>query len=104
MDVKTIVDAGPLIGWLNASDQWHEWSVATLSARRGALCTTEIVLSEACWHLGGNTKPAHALLSLVNLTTFWVLALCAMGLARLSSASFTKADNAMSIYRAACVW
>jgi len=66
MDVKTIVDAGPLIGWLNASDQWHEWSVATLSARRGALCTTEIVLGEACWYLGGNTKPAHALLSLVR--------------------------------------
>ncbi len=22
--IKTIVDAGPLIGWLNASDQWHE--------------------------------------------------------------------------------
>jgi hypothetical protein len=33
----------------------------------------------------------HALLSLVNLTTFWVLGLRAMGLARLSSVSFTKA-------------
>ena len=31
------VDAGPLIGWLNANDQWHEWSVSTLSARRGPL-------------------------------------------------------------------
>ena len=66
MDVKTIVDAGPLIGWLNAADQWHEWSVAALTARRGPLHTTEIVLGEACWHLGGNTQAAHALLDLVR--------------------------------------
>ena len=66
MEIKTIVDAGPLIGWLNAADQWHEWSVAALSARRGPLHTTEIVLGEACWHLGGNTQPAHALLDLVR--------------------------------------
>jgi predicted nucleic acid-binding protein len=66
MDVKTIVDAGPLVGWLNANDQWHQWSVAALSSCPGAVSTTEIVLGEACWHLGGNTKPAHALLSLVR--------------------------------------
>jgi hypothetical protein len=28
--------------------------------------TTEIVLGEACWHLGGNTQPVHALLGLVR--------------------------------------
>lgn len=66
MEIRTIVDAGPLIGWLNANDQWHEWSVAALSARRGPLHTTEIVLGEACWQLGGNTQPAHALLDLVR--------------------------------------
>ena len=66
MVIRTIVDAGPLIGWLNAADQWHGWSVAALSARRGPLHTTEIVLGEACWQLGGNTQPAHALLDLVR--------------------------------------
>ena len=66
MEVKTIVDAGPLIGWLNAADQWHKWSVSVLSARRGALHTTEIVLGEACWQLGGNTQPVHGLLDLVR--------------------------------------
>ena len=66
MEIRTIVDAGPLIGWLNEDDQWHDWSVAALSARRGPLHTTEIVLGEACWHLGGNTQPAHALLDLVR--------------------------------------
>ena len=66
MEIRTIVDAGPLIGWLNEDDQWHDWSVAALSARRGPLHTTEIVLGEACWHLGGNSQPAHALLDLVR--------------------------------------
>jgi len=66
MAVDTIVDAGPLVGWLNGSDQWHEWSRQALSRRRGVLHTTEIVLGEACHHLGGNTAMAHALLDLVR--------------------------------------
>jgi predicted nucleic acid-binding protein len=66
MEIKTIVDAGPLIGWLNAADQWHAWSVSLLSTRRGPLHTTEIVLGEACWQLGENTQPVHALLDLVR--------------------------------------
>jgi len=65
MEVRTIVDAGPLIGWLNAADQWHEWSVSVLKKVKGPVHTSEIVLGEACWNLGGNTKPVHALLSLV---------------------------------------
>ncbi len=47
MEVTNLIDAGPLIGWFNANDQWHEWSVETLSALRGPLHTTEIVLGEA---------------------------------------------------------
>jgi predicted nucleic acid-binding protein len=66
MEIRTIVDAGPLIGWLNATDQWHDWSVSVLAARRGPLHTTEIVLGKACWHLGGNSQPVHALLDLVR--------------------------------------
>ena len=73
MEVRTLVDAGPLIGWLNAADQWHSWSVKTLSAFRGPLHTTEIVLGEACWHLGGNTQPAHALLGLVRMGAIQLL-------------------------------
>lgn len=66
MNVRTLVDAGPLIGWLNAADQWHAWSVSVLSATRGPLHTSEVILGEACWNLGGNSQPAHALLSLVR--------------------------------------
>jgi len=67
MEIGNLVDAGPLIGWFNAADQWHAWSTQVLSGLEGPLHTTEIVLGEACWHLGGNTRPAHALLSLVRI-------------------------------------
>lgn len=66
MRVLTLVDAGPLIGWLNAADQWHDWSVSVLSGIRNPLHTSEVILGEACWNLGGNTRPAHALLDLVR--------------------------------------
>ncbi|MDE3083768.1 MAG: PIN domain-containing protein [Verrucomicrobiota bacterium] len=66
MDVKTLVDAGPLIGWFNANDQWHDWSVEALRSHHGVLHTTEIVLGEACHHLGGTTAAVHALLTLVR--------------------------------------
>jgi predicted nucleic acid-binding protein len=62
-----------LIGWLNAAYQWHSWSVETLSKVRGPLHTTEIVLGEACWDLGGNTQPVHALLGLVRAGAIQVL-------------------------------
>ena len=76
MDVKTIVDAGPLIGWLNFSDQWRRWSVDALKTRRGALHPTEVVLGEACYQLGGNSATIQALLTLVRegavvLHTLW---------------------------------
>ncbi len=66
MEVKTLVDAGPLIGWFNATDQWHQWSVGALRRRSGILHTTEIVLGEALYHLGGNTAMVQALLALVR--------------------------------------
>jgi len=82
MDLETIVDAGPLIGWFSARDQWHDWSVATLAPRRLPLHTTEIVVGEACWHLGGNTPAVHALLDHVRagnvmLVHLWPEALAA---------------------------
>jgi len=66
MDVKRIVDAGPLVAWLNASDQWHKWATAALTQGQGPLHTTEIVLGEACYHLGGNSAPVQALLDWVR--------------------------------------
>ena len=66
MDVRRIVDAGPLVAWLNRADQWHDWTSKALARDRGPLHTTEIVLGEACYHLGGNSAPVQALLDWVR--------------------------------------
>ncbi len=66
MGVRTIVDTGPLVAWLNATDQWHKWSAEALAQRHGPLHTTEIVLGETCYHLGGNSAPVQALLDWVR--------------------------------------
>jgi predicted nucleic acid-binding protein len=52
-----LVDAGPLIGLLSKSDQWHEWSLQTLTVLDEPLTTTETALAEACHHLR-NFRPA----------------------------------------------
>jgi hypothetical protein len=39
-------------------------------SKRDAL---ESVLGEACWHLGGNTQPVHALLGLVRMGAIQIL-------------------------------
>jgi len=66
MVVERIVDAGPLIAWLNAAGQWHAWASSALTQGRGPLHTTETVLGEACYQLGGNTAAVHALLDWVR--------------------------------------
>ncbi len=102
MAITTIVDAGPLIGWFNAADQWHAWSVSVLSGRRGPLHTTEIVLGEACWQLGGNTQVAHALLDLVRkralvLARIWPEHLADTQRAMLKYTNMDAADASLAI-------
>jgi predicted nucleic acid-binding protein len=96
MEVKTLVDAGPLIGWFNTTDQWHAWSVETLRSRRGTLHTTEIVLGETCHHLGGNTSAVHALLTLVRQGALVLHAIWPRHLLRTQEimAKFEQADAA----------
>ncbi|MBL9202162.1 MAG: PIN domain-containing protein [Opitutaceae bacterium] len=43
-----LVDAGPLIGFLDGDDQWHEWSTQTLEVLDEPLATTETAVAEAC--------------------------------------------------------
>jgi predicted nucleic acid-binding protein len=50
--INYLVDAGPLIGFLDADDQWHEWSRQTLAVLAEPLATTETAVAEACHHLG----------------------------------------------------
>jgi uncharacterized protein len=46
-----IIDAGPLIALLDASDQHHAWAIAQFAAIRAPLLTCEAVLAEALFIL-----------------------------------------------------
>ena len=61
-----LVDAGPLIALLNRRDQWHDWAEQTLALVTGQLWTTEIVLAEACYNLGGTSSSVRRLIALVD--------------------------------------
>ncbi len=39
--INYLVDAGPLIGFLDGEDQWHIWSTQTLAVLDEPLATTE---------------------------------------------------------------
>ncbi len=63
--MKTLSDAGPLVGYLNRSDQYHAWAVEGWSALFDPLWTCESVLSEAVFALqseGLNAEPIFQLL------------------------------------------
>jgi predicted nucleic acid-binding protein len=50
---NVILDTGPLVGFLDASDQWHAWSLARFGELPSPMLTCEAVLSEAIYLLGG---------------------------------------------------
>lgn len=48
---KVLLDTGPLVAYLNAKDQYHEWSVTQFASMTPPLFTCEAVLSESCFLL-----------------------------------------------------
>ncbi len=81
-DVRYLVDAGPLIGWLSRRDQWHDWSVRTVRAIDEPLWTSELVFAEACWQLGQNSEEVTALLELAEGGALHVVPTIAAGAGR----------------------
>jgi len=61
-----ITDTGPLVGWINRRDQWHDWSVGTLSELTPPLITCEAVIAEAGWQLGSSREALDRLFGLVD--------------------------------------
>ena len=58
MSKPVIVDAGPLVALLDASDQHHEWAVARFKSMPSPLLTCEAALAEA-FHLLRNYRNAQ---------------------------------------------
>ena len=59
--INYLVDAGPLIGFLDKDDQWHEWSTRVLEVLDEPLATTETAVAEACHRLR-KLRPALAVI------------------------------------------
>ena len=59
--INYLVDAGPLIGFLDKDDQWHEWSTRALEVLDEPLVTTETAVAEACHRLR-KLRPALAVI------------------------------------------
>jgi predicted nucleic acid-binding protein len=59
---RTLLDTGPLVAFLNRTDQWHAWAKAQMGALPPPLLTCEPVLTEASFliHRNGG-QPAHVL-------------------------------------------
>ena len=46
--IDYLVDAGPIVGLLSETDQWHAWSHSVLTVLDVQLATTEMVWGEIC--------------------------------------------------------
>ena len=59
---KVLLDAGPLIGYLNRKDQYHGWAVESWESLTEPLWTCEAVLSEAIFNLQSEGMPLDSIL------------------------------------------
>ena len=48
---KYILDAGPLIAFMNRDDHFHKWALDILSNLKAPPLICEPVMTEVCWHL-----------------------------------------------------
>ena len=53
---RHILDAGPLIAFLNRDDRYHGWAVEVLGSLHAPPFICEPVMTEVCWHL--RTSPS----------------------------------------------
>jgi uncharacterized protein len=61
-----LVDTGPLVAILDASDRFHDWAAANLKAVQLPLITCEAVLSEVCFLLRRQPKAFAAIALLLE--------------------------------------
>ncbi|MEX0325112.1 MAG: type II toxin-antitoxin system VapC family toxin [Puniceicoccaceae bacterium] len=56
MRQQLIVDTGPIVAWLDRSDQWHSIAVEATKVHEAPFRTNEPVLAEACFLLRHHPK------------------------------------------------
>lgn len=71
--VEALIDTGPLVGFLDASDQWHAFAVTVVAQIKFPAFTCESVLSEAAYHLRHSARGRSALFEMVDSEALVVL-------------------------------
>ena len=66
MNGPVILDAGPLVAFLSASDSYHPWAVAQWRALTPPMITCDAVLAEAVFLLRREERPVLGVLELVK--------------------------------------
>ena len=64
--IKVLLDTGPLVAYLNRSDQHHLWARRCWAALHDPLSTCEAVLSEAIFVLQSERVSANAVFELIE--------------------------------------
>lgn len=64
--MKVILDAGPLVAFLNSQDDHHQWARKTLGTIAPPIATCEAVISETCFLMRRIRGGADAVLALVG--------------------------------------
>ncbi len=64
---KVLLDAGPLIGYLNRKDQYHGWAVERWASLTESVWTCEAVLSEAIFNLQSEGMPLDSILHFLEV-------------------------------------
>ena len=62
----TLVDAGPLVAFLDADEFAHEWALQAFDASPAPLLTCEAVLVEACFLVRKRMKTADGVMELLK--------------------------------------
>jgi predicted nucleic acid-binding protein len=71
--LNALIDTGPLVGFLDESDQWHDYAVEEFPRVNFPAYTCEAVLSEACYILRANPEAVAAILAMVDSGALVVL-------------------------------
>lgn len=65
MSYPVILDTGPLVAFLKANDQFHDWAVAQLDRIPYPVITCESVITETCFLLKNTPSGEATVLSLI---------------------------------------
>lgn len=64
--IDAILDTGPLVGALDADDQWHAWAAKEFAGIRQPALTCDAVISEACFLLRGTPDSRGKIFALIE--------------------------------------